>query len=137
MSDSKEQNDLAFKLSRLAHWLLNDGKFTRRMAALELAEIARRLSPEIASRSLGDAAGLEPDDAQRLRHIADNPGILPFLFDMLGEIYCRTAPDGTATDFREGLKKPEADSLDAIRSLIDDDIEDKAEGRNAYAESGS
>lgn len=69
----------------------------------------------------------DPGDAQRLRHIAENPEILRFLYDMLGEVYC------TSDGIRTGLKKPESDSLAAIRSLIDADMDDKAHGRNAYA----
>lgn len=124
------RNDVAFKISRLAHWLLNDGGFTKRQAALELAHIARTLSPGIASVALGDAGCLDPDDTQRLRHIAENPESFRFLYDMLGEVYVNNATG----ERRAGLKKPEADALDAIRSLIDDDIDDKAHGRNAFAE---
>ncbi len=130
-----ERTDLAFKISRLAHWLLNDGGYTKRMAALELAEIARRLSPEMASMALGDASSLEPDDAQRLCHVAENPEIMRFLYDMLGEVYCKTKGD-EITNVRIGLKKPESDSLDAIRQLIDEDIDDKANKRNAFAVEG-
>ncbi len=130
-----ERTDLSFKLSRLAHWLLNDGGFTRRAAALELAEIARRLSPEMASMSLVDASSLEPDDAQRLRHVAEHPELMRFLYDMLGEVYCKTKGD-EITNIRVGLKKPESDSLDAIRQLIDEDIDDKANKRNAFAGEG-
>jgi hypothetical protein len=125
--------DLSFRLSRIAHWLLNDSGFTKRQAALELAYVARKLSPDMAARTLGDAASLEPDDAQRLRHIAEHPEILSFLYDMLGEVYVKTNEAGDITAIRTGLKKPESDSLDAIRSLIDDDIDDKANGRNAFA----
>ena len=130
---SAERTDLSFKLSRLAHWLMSDGGFTKRQAALELSHIARTLDPKMASLTLESAAHLDPDDAQRLRHIAEEPEILRFLYDMLGEVYCQTDAAGEITDTRVGLKKPESDALDAIRQLIDDDIDDKAHGRNAFA----
>ena len=68
MTDAtREQNDVSFKLSRLAHWLLNDHGFTKAMAAKELAEIARNLSPTMAASALGDAT----EDVDALRSALD------------------------------------------------------------------
>jgi uncharacterized membrane protein len=64
-----------------------------------------------------------------LRHIAEEPEIFRFLYTMMGEIYVHN----DTGEIRAGLKKPESDALDAIRSLIDEDIDDKANGRNAFA----
>ena len=134
---SANGTDLSFKLSRLAHWLMSDGGFTKRQAALELAHIARTLDPKMASLTLESAASLDPDDSQRLRHIAEEPELMRFLYDMLGEVYCKTDAAGAITERRVGLTKADSDLLEAIRQLIDEDMEDKAHGRNAYAASAA
>lgn len=60
----------------------------------------------------------EHTDADRLRHIAEEPEFMRFLYDMFGE---------------RGIKS-QFDRLDAIRELCDVDIDDKANNRGAFAE---
>jgi hypothetical protein len=47
---------VGFRIARLAHWLINDSGYTKRMAARELREIARQLlPPDEYEQVIGDA----------------------------------------------------------------------------------
>lgn len=53
--------DMAFNLSRIAHWLVADRGFTKQMAAAELGRLARKLDARTAEAALGAALHLTPE----------------------------------------------------------------------------
>lgn len=51
--------EIAFRIARIANWMLSDNGYTKKKAAFELAELAKEIDPTIRNDILGKAAHIE------------------------------------------------------------------------------
>jgi hypothetical protein len=108
-----EEHNVAFALSRVAHYMLERGGYTKKQAAAEIASVARALSPELAARVLGNAASPIEEQfasAQRALEATGIAGIMDEFRDLPDAITQMAAHIATLTEQR-----------------------DRAEGRKPYA----